>query len=285
MRDSLTAKQYIHGFSRAEQERLVRQAEILAPGVIDRLPLAGSERVLELGCGVGAELLLLARRWPGLRLSGVDRSRTHLAAARELLRDRIRAGDISLVEADAAALPWPDGSFDRVLTIWMLEHVPDPAPILREAARVLAPDGRVILTEVDNKSFRFDPRVEAIAEWWNRFSDWQQGAGGDPYIGGKLEGLLKGMAWRDIRADWFPNVSSRHDPARRRVLLDYLRDLLLSGADALQRDGVVSASDRQELVRAFRHIADNPAADFEYLAVRVTARPPPSRLPGSGPGL
>lgn len=267
---------YIHGFSRAEQARLVRQAEILAPGVIEGLQLTGSERVLELGCGVGAELKLLARRWPGLSLTGVDRSPSHLAAARELLEPEIRVGRVTLLEADARALPFPDDSFDRVLTIWMLEHVADPAAVLREAERVLHPDGRAVLTEVDNASFRFEPPLEAIADWWDRFNDWQQHAGGDPYVGRKLEALLHTLGWRDIQAEWFPNVSSRHAPARRDELLAYLQDLLLSGADTLIREGVVTHADRDSLLSAFRQAASNPAIEFQYLAIRAGAQPPPN---------
>jgi ubiquinone/menaquinone biosynthesis C-methylase UbiE len=264
---------YIHGFSRAEQVRLVRQAEILAPGVIGGLGLCGSERVLELGCGVGAELKLLARRWPGLVLTGVDRSPSHLAAARDLLAEELHAGRVSLVEADVRALPFPDDSFDRVLTIWMLEHVADPASVLGEAARVLHPRGRAVLTEVDNASFRFDPPLEPIAAWWERFSAWQQRAGGDPYVGRKLEGLLRTLGWRDVHAEWFPNVSSRHAPARRGELLAYLQELLLSGAETLMREGVVTDADRESLLGAFGEAASDPAITFQYLAFRVSARP------------
>ncbi len=55
---------YIHGFSEAEQQRLVRQAEVLAPNVFSAFDLSPHAEVLELGCGVGAELMLMRQRWP-----------------------------------------------------------------------------------------------------------------------------------------------------------------------------------------------------------------------------
>ena len=262
---------YIHGFSLEEQRRLHRQADVLAPNVFHGLDFSEVDRLLELGCGVGAELRLLSERWPGLHLTGVDRSEVHLAAARDSLRGR----DIDLVQADATDLPFPDASFDRVITIWMLEHVADPAVVMKEALRVVKPDGLAIFTEVDNATFRFDPRVDAIADWWEHFSRWQQSAGGDPSVGPKLEAIARDLGCRDVRAEEFPNVSSRHEPGRRQILLKYLEELLLSGTDALRESGAVDDVEERNLRAAFAEVARDPSIEFQYLAVRMTCRPIP----------
>lgn len=264
---------YIHGFSADEQQRLVHQAEVLAPNVFHGLDFSSVDRLLELGCGVGAELKLLSDRWPGLHLTGVDRSERHLDAARTLLEGRA----IDLVQADATALPFPGASFDRVITIWMLEHVPDPAAVMREALRVLKPDGLAIFTEVDNATFRFEPRVDIIVEWWERFSRWQEAAGGDPYVGPKLEAIARELGCRDVCAEEFPNVSSRHEPGRRGILLRYLEELLLSGAEVMRESGAVTADDERRLGAAFDEVAGDPSIEFQYLAVRLTCRPAQGR--------
>ena len=59
---------YIHGFSTREQQRLVRQARILAPAVFKNMDFSGAESVLEPGCAVGAELKELLQRWPHLEM-------------------------------------------------------------------------------------------------------------------------------------------------------------------------------------------------------------------------
>ncbi|MFM7735076.1 MAG: class I SAM-dependent methyltransferase, partial [Alphaproteobacteria bacterium] len=72
---------YIHGFSSEERDRLFAQARVLAPGVFDGWDLAEVGSLLEIGCGVGAELEIIAERWPGVRLVGIDRAASSLEAA------------------------------------------------------------------------------------------------------------------------------------------------------------------------------------------------------------
>src|SRR5262245_54503860 len=123
--------EYVHGYGTREQERLVEQAEhwrerLIAGGTT----LEPGRRLLELGCGVGAVLAVLGQEFPGVELTGVDIEPKQLDYARGHLR---RAGvEATLVEADALALPFADGSFDHVWMMWFLEHVADPVAVLRE---------------------------------------------------------------------------------------------------------------------------------------------------------
>ena len=98
---------YVHGYETPEQQRLVEQAEHWR----HRLIRAGTQlepgtRLLEIGCGVGAVLAVLGQEFPGVRLTGVDIEPQQLAFARGHLE---RSGvEATLVEADAAALPFED---------------------------------------------------------------------------------------------------------------------------------------------------------------------------------
>jgi ubiquinone/menaquinone biosynthesis C-methylase UbiE len=259
---------YIHGFGPIEEKRLRDQAAVLAPVVFDGLELPATGRVLELGCGVGAELALLAKRWPSQVLTGIDLSPSHLQAARRHLGDR--AG---LVRGDAGRLPFGEACFAAVITIWMLEHVPDPARVMREALRVLEPGGLLICTEVDNASFRFTPELAAIRAWWDLFCQRQQKAGGDPYIGRRLAGLARDLGCREVETRDLPVVSSILTPGRRTELLDYMADLLASGAANLQGAGAVDESLFAALRADFAHARGDPTIDFEYHAVRLSCRP------------
>jgi ubiquinone/menaquinone biosynthesis C-methylase UbiE len=98
--------------------------------------------VLEIGCGTALQLGLY--RGDGRRLTGLDLDPGMLARARENL-----AGQGELVRGDAGSLPIGDGAFDLVLACFMLHEMPTAlrSATLAEARRVLAPDGRVLLTD------------------------------------------------------------------------------------------------------------------------------------------
>lgn len=108
--------------------------------------------VLEIGAGTADALLLAARAVPGITAIGLDPDEAALAIAR---RKASRAGlDVQLDRGYADRLPYPDGSVDRVLSSFMLHHLPaDEKPgALCEVRRVLAPGGRLHLLD-----FAHDP--------------------------------------------------------------------------------------------------------------------------------
>jgi ubiquinone/menaquinone biosynthesis C-methylase UbiE len=260
---------YIHGFSAAEQRRLIEQAEFLAPRVFSGVDFAGAGSLLEIGCGVGAELKQVARRWPGVQVTGVDLSGPHLRAAARHLAPELAAGTAALVRGDALALPFRDRSFDRVITIWMLEHVPNPTAVLREALRVLRRAGRLVCTEVDNASFGFDPPQPVIADWWASFNRLQM-QHGDPFVGSRLADIAGSLGATGIQVEPVPVISSRAEPERRLRQLDYLRDLLLSGAETMLGRGLVDPADCEALEAAFEAVRAKPEVEFQYSAVRLS---------------
>jgi ubiquinone/menaquinone biosynthesis C-methylase UbiE len=261
---------YIHGFSRAEQQRLVTQADTLAPGVFGGMDLPAHGRLLEIGCGVGAQLKLIATAFPKLHLTGIDLSRSHLAAARDHLADELVQGRVELVHGDAVNLPFDTASFDCVITIWMLEHVPDPRPVLAEARRVLRPGGRLICTEVDNARFGFTPEQPDIMHWWNRFNRFQADRGGNPYVGANLAECSRGLGFSRIDARTLRFIDSLREPQRHLELLDYLKDLLMSGADQLIDAGYATEADRQRMERQFEAARTVPDLRYHYHVVRLT---------------
>jgi phosphatidylethanolamine/phosphatidyl-N-methylethanolamine N-methyltransferase len=103
---------------------------------------ATGPRVLEVGVGTGKNLPFYP---PGLAITAIDLSPQMLERARERARrDGIR---VDLREADAQALPFPDGSFDTAIATFVFCSVPDPVLGLRELRRVLVPGGQLLLLE------------------------------------------------------------------------------------------------------------------------------------------
>lgn len=262
---------YIHGFGEVEADRLWAQAELLGRHVFEHLPLPDRGRLVELGCGVGAELDQIRRRRSDLELIGVELSASHLDAA------RTRAAHLAhLVHADATRLPLADASVDAAITIWVLEHVGDPVAVMREALRVLRPDGVLVCTEVDNATFRFDPPLPAVEAWWRRFCDTQVAAGGDPFIGRRLHSIAHDLGARDVATRDVAIVASPDDPVRQAELIDYVDDLLSSGARTMAEHEVVSDEDLDALRRDLDLARAEPDLRWEYHAVQLTCRPPSS---------
>ncbi len=119
--------------------------------LLDRVRAAKGERILEVGCGEGANLRNLRQRLDGARVFAVDFSPPKVLFASQ--------GGARGACADAASLPFPDRAFDAVLIRDLLHHVPDRAGVLREAARVLRLGGRLTLIEPNGKN----PIVAAMA--------------------------------------------------------------------------------------------------------------------------
>lgn len=106
--------------------------------------------VLDVGTGPGVLLGELARRRPDLRLTGVDLSADMIAAAERNLRT---FGDrASARVADVTELPFPDQSFDLIVSSLSLHHWDHPEAAARELARVLRPGGQLRIYD-----FRFAP--------------------------------------------------------------------------------------------------------------------------------
>ncbi|MEX0768425.1 MAG: class I SAM-dependent methyltransferase [Microthrixaceae bacterium] len=263
----MTGTGYIHGFSNEESQRLWDQASILAPMVFAGLPLPLHGSLLEIGCGVGAELDQIAQRCPELQLTGIDLSWENLDASQSFL-SRSAASSAQVAQATATQLPFADHSFDAAITIWMLEHVPDPVAVLSEAVRVLRPGGVLLCTEVDNATFGFVPELPSIALWWDMFCAQQTAGGGNPFVGRQLKFIAEDIGCEDIITEDLAIASSDMDAGRRIELLNYLEVLLLSGAAALQE-----AAHAMEKLRAeFNTARADPTIGFDYHAVRLSCR-------------
>jgi len=108
--------------------------------IIDRMQIQASDRLLDLGCGIGWATRLLAERAPEGEAIGVDISNEMIDRARA---HRPNPPNASFFNTPASALPFKDNYFDKALSIESLYYYPDPLAALREVFRVLLGGGRV----------------------------------------------------------------------------------------------------------------------------------------------
>jgi SAM-dependent methyltransferase len=116
----------------------------------ERLDVSRGDRLLDLGCGGGRHVFEAARR--GALVVALDSRIDELGEAGAVLAAMEEAGELPpdrpglLVQADALALPFADGAFDRVIAAEVLEHIPEDCRALSELARVLRPGGSMAVT-------------------------------------------------------------------------------------------------------------------------------------------
>lgn len=164
---------------------------------LDALGLVPGWAALDVACGLGDDVVRMKER--GAWAAGVDRSRTLVAAARERHTGRGCAFDV----ADAAALPFADGTFDAVRIDRALQHVADPSRVVREMARVARRGGAVLCAEPDWGTFLLGGPHSAVTEriqhdWVRTFRN--------PWVGRELSDLLAdaGVGDRRQEAVWLP---------------------------------------------------------------------------------
>ena len=244
---------YIHGYDPAEVARLVRQARVLARWTMEDVWFPRGGRVLEVGCGVGAELRLLQELHPEVDLIGLDLSESQLEAARVQLAVR----PVPLVRASGAGLPFPDGSLDGIFTCWLLEHVPDPSALLAECRRVLKPGAPIYAREVDNDSFRVWPESRALDRLMETMNGVQRSFGGDPVVGRRLHALLLAAGFRSVQISLPAVYSDATHGVAHRELCTYFHDLLRSTVPACVAAGLAPEVAGEALAHVAA-LADHP---------------------------
>ncbi len=142
-------------FSEEFEAAQARLTDILI-GLAD---LQDSQTVLDIGCGFGGTLEVLGRR-PAMRLFGVNIDRRQLDICRTL---PMQGSSLSLVLADACALPFRRASFDRVICVEAMFHFASRRTFLREAAGMLRDGGRLVLSDILLRNPQEHAPLEAAA--------------------------------------------------------------------------------------------------------------------------
>ena len=144
--------------SDAYEQFMGRWSRRLAPLLVKFASVDERDSVLDVGSGTGALAFAVAEAMPSVRVTGVDPSGAYVRYAQARApSDRVR-----FLVGDAQALQLPDGTFDKTLSLLVMNFIPDPVKALREMIRVTRPGGTVAAAVWD-----YGEGMEMLRVFWD----------------------------------------------------------------------------------------------------------------------
>lgn len=173
---------YVHGYSTRESERLSDQAGALTALLHDDTRYPAGSQVLEAGCGIGAQTVILARNSPGAVITSVDISPESIRGAEARIRNE-GITNVTFRVGDIYSLPFPPGSFDHIFVCFVLEHLADPGRASGRLRPFLKDGGTITVIEGDHGSTFFHPDNADAHEAVGCLVRLQQDIGGNALVG------------------------------------------------------------------------------------------------------
>ncbi len=193
----MTSHDYVHGYSEREALRLCDQAGTLEELLHSDTRYPAGSNVLEAGCGIGAQTVILSRNSPQAHITSIDISADSLEQAKERAA-REGVTNVELLVENIFDLPFEDESFDHLFVCFVLEHLKEPVKALANLRRVLKKGGTITVIEGDHGSCFFHPGTKAGVKAWNSLIEVQARLGGNSLIGRQIYPLTKQAGFTDI---------------------------------------------------------------------------------------
>lgn len=189
-------EEYVHGYTTKESDRLTDQANTLTDLLHHDTFYPAGARVLEAGCGVGAQTVILAKRSPETKFLSIDVSEESLSKAQALIEAE-GIENVTFQQRDVFDLSPDDGTFDHIFVCFVLEHLPDPVAALRHLGTLLKAGGSITAIEGDHGSFYCYPESAEAKRAVQCLVDVQARLKGNALIGRQLYPLFQAAGFRD----------------------------------------------------------------------------------------
>jgi SAM-dependent methyltransferase len=274
---------YVHGYHDRESRRLTDQADTLADLLHWDTAFPPGCRVIEAGCGTGAQTVTLARKSPHARIVSIDISPASLEQAAAKVQ-AARLNNVEFRRADLLTPPFESESFDHGFVCFVLEHLREPQKALMSLKRLIKPGGTMTVIEGDHGSATFHPDSDAARDAINALVELQRRAGGDAMIGRQLYPLLTASGFSDVR------VSPRLvyvDGSRPDLIDGFTRKTFTAMVEGVREDaikaGIIEAVRFDEGIRALCRTAEDDGV-FCYTFFKASAALPATPAPKSRRG-
>lgn len=227
---------YVHGYDRRENIRLQDQASTLVELLHADTSYPKGSRILEAGCGVGAQTITLARNSPHAQITSVDISDSSIARAREVI-EKAGAQNVTFKQADIFNLPFEPESFDHIFICFVLEHLSQPVEALHCLKKVLKVGGTITVIEGDHGSTYFYPDNTSSHRAIQCQVALQRKAGGNANIGRELYPLLTRAGFSAVR------VSPRMvyvDSSRPQLVEGFIKNTFTAMIEGVRKSSIDS---------------------------------------------
>jgi ubiquinone/menaquinone biosynthesis C-methylase UbiE len=191
-------KKYVHGYDTRESVRLQDQASTLVELLHIDTSYPARSRVLEAGCGTGAQTITLAHNSPDAHIISIDIAESSIVLAKRKIEE---AGltNVNFQQADIFRLPSATGSFDHIFVCFVLEHLAQPLEALSSLKTLLNVGGTITVIEGDHGSTCFYPDNDATHRAIRCQVKLQEQTGGNANIGRELYPLLSAAAFSSVK--------------------------------------------------------------------------------------
>lgn len=194
---------YIHGTTAEEQKRLAELNYLTNASFLEFVDVKETDQVLELGSGLGILADNVSQKLSSGRVTGIEISEEQIAKCPP------ENERLVFVSGDVKNLPFKGNTFDIIYGRYILEHVPDPLVVLKEANRVLKPGGKIFFQENAILLLKLYPECVVFDQVWNAFASYQSHIGGDAMIGLKLYVLLNQAGFTQPVLSMAPEIHYR----------------------------------------------------------------------------
>jgi SAM-dependent methyltransferase len=263
---------YVHGYTERETQRLYEQAEILEEMLHTGTVYPAGTKVLEAGCGVGAQTRLLVKRSPQTEFTCIDISEKSLVTANKL-KEQSGFDNVTFQQDNITTLSFDNSTFDHVFVCFVLEHLEDPVAVLNELKRVLIPGGTLTVIEGDHGSAFWHPETPESVAAWNGLITAQRRQGHDPNIGRRLTPLLTeaGFDLQNCKPAWL--YADRLKPALRDGMVDHIIVPMVQSAEQqILEEKIVPKDIYQQGIADLTHVDNIREGTFFYTWFKAVAK-------------
>lgn len=259
------------GAEAAELQRLKRQQQTWSAETtawVDQLGLEPGATVVDAGCGPGLVVPLMRERvGEGGRVIAIDAEPRYLNELHgTVAREAWQNVEVQHATLESVSVTGADAVFAR----WVLTFPTDPGAIVKRMADWLKPGGRLVVVDYNHEGISLFPRSEAFVHVIATMRKWFVKSGGDPFVAGRLPGLLRAAGLEVEAVDPIVRCGAPGTPT-----WCWAEEFLLYHSAVMEEQGLLTSSERDDFVEDWHARRKSPDTRF-YTPIQVclTARKP-----------